>query len=64
MNRWLGGIYIDTIDLVPKAIFYSEEDEGYIACLAEMPTLSAFGAEPNDAMKELEIALGLARGSV
>jgi predicted RNase H-like HicB family nuclease len=37
-------------------IFYSEEDEGYIADIPELPFCSAFGNTPSEALAELEIA--------
>jgi len=46
--------YIDTIQKENIDIFYSEDDEGYIARLTEMPTLSAFWGTPRKAMAESE----------
>lgn len=37
-------------------IFYSEEDESFIATLSEMPTLSGIGDNPEEAFKELKVA--------
>lgn len=37
-------------------IFYSEEDEGYIADIPDLRSCSAFGNSPEEALKELEIA--------
>jgi predicted RNase H-like HicB family nuclease len=37
-------------------IFYSEEDQGYIAMTPGMLGLAAFGATPEEAEKELKIA--------
>lgn len=37
-------------------IFYSEEDEGYIADIPDLETCSAFGKTPDDALHEVEIA--------
>ena len=37
-------------------IFYSEEDEGYIADIPDLEACSAFGATPEEALHELEIA--------
>ena len=34
-------------------IFYSEEDEGYIADIPDLPHCSAFGATPEDALSEV-----------
>ncbi len=51
--------YIDTIQKENINIFYSEDDKGYIASLVRMPTLSAFGNTPGEAMKEMEIVIEL-----
>ncbi len=40
-------------------IFYSEEDEGYIAIVPELPECSAFGETEEDALKEIKIAVDL-----
>lgn len=40
-------------------IFYSEEDEGYIAVVPELPGCSAFGDTEEDALKEIKIAIDL-----
>lgn len=37
-------------------IFYSEEDEGYIADIPDLRYCSAFGETPAKALQELEIA--------
>jgi len=37
-------------------IFYSEEDGGYIADIPDLDTCSAFGATPEDALREVERA--------
>ncbi len=37
-------------------IFYSDEDEGYIADIPDLVYCSAFGATPEDALRELSIA--------
>jgi predicted RNase H-like HicB family nuclease len=37
-------------------IFYSEEDEGYIADIPDLEACSAFGATPEEALRELETA--------
>lgn len=37
-------------------IFYSEEDEGYIADIPDLEACSAFGKTPLEALKEVEIA--------
>jgi predicted RNase H-like HicB family nuclease len=37
-------------------IFYSEEDEGYIADIPDLEYCSAFGSTPERALAELEIA--------
>jgi predicted RNase H-like HicB family nuclease len=40
-------------------IFYSIEDEGYIAVVPELPGCSAFGRSKEEALKEVEIAMSL-----
>jgi predicted RNase H-like HicB family nuclease len=37
-------------------IFYSDEDEGYIADIPDLKSCSAFGATPEEALHEVEIA--------
>ncbi|HZS75197.1 MAG TPA: type II toxin-antitoxin system HicB family antitoxin [Ktedonobacteraceae bacterium] len=37
-------------------IFYSENDEGYIADIPDLKYCSAFGATPEEALKEVLIA--------
>jgi predicted RNase H-like HicB family nuclease len=37
-------------------IFYSDEDEGYIARVPELAGCSAFGKTPEKALKEVNIA--------
>ncbi len=37
-------------------IFYSEEDEGYIADIPDLQYCSAFGETPEEALKEVQIA--------
>jgi predicted RNase H-like HicB family nuclease len=37
-------------------IFYSDEDEGYIADIPDLEACSAFGETPEKALHELEIA--------
>jgi predicted RNase H-like HicB family nuclease len=37
-------------------IFWSEEDGGYIADIPDLEACSAFGASPEEALKEVEIA--------
>lgn len=37
-------------------IFYSEEDEGYIADIPDLEACSAFGATPEQALQELQLA--------
>ncbi len=41
------------------AIFYSEEDEGYIAVVPELPGCSAFGETEEEALKEIKAAIEL-----
>jgi len=40
-------------------IFYSEEDEGFIALAPELPGCSAFGKDEEEALKELKVAIDL-----
>ncbi|MEP7286571.1 MAG: type II toxin-antitoxin system HicB family antitoxin [Chloroflexota bacterium] len=40
-------------------IFYSEEDEGYIADIPDLNACSAFGATPEEALKQVQIAKAL-----
>ncbi|MFH1452928.1 MAG: type II toxin-antitoxin system HicB family antitoxin [Armatimonadota bacterium] len=40
-------------------IFYSDEDEGYIANIAELKGCSAFGLSPEESLKEIKIAAKL-----
>jgi predicted RNase H-like HicB family nuclease len=40
-------------------IFYSEEDEGYVAIVPELPGCSAFGETEEEALKEVKIAIQL-----
>lgn len=40
-------------------IFYSEEDEGFIAVVPELPGCSAFGEIEERALKEVKIAMQL-----
>ena len=37
-------------------VFYSEEDEGYIAIIPDLPRCSAFGETPEEALREIQIA--------
>jgi predicted RNase H-like HicB family nuclease len=37
-------------------IFYSDDDEGYIADIPDLKACSAFGETPEEALQELEIA--------
>lgn len=40
-------------------IFYSEEDEGYIAVVPELPGCSAFGETEEETLKEIKTAMEL-----
>ena len=40
-------------------IFYSEEDDCYIADIPDLPNCSAFGETPDKALKEVQIAKDL-----
>jgi predicted RNase H-like HicB family nuclease len=37
-------------------VFYSEEDEGYIADIPDLPGCSAFGPTPMEALAQVQIA--------
>jgi len=37
-------------------IFYSEQDDGYIADIPDLEACSAFGDTPGEALKQIEIA--------
>ena len=41
------------------SIFYSEEDGGYIADIPDLRFCSAFGATPEEALAEVQIAKGI-----
>ena len=43
----------------PAIVFYSAEDEGYIAKAVDLKGCSAFGETPEQALKELETAVEL-----
>jgi predicted RNase H-like HicB family nuclease len=40
-------------------IFYSDEDEGFIAVVPELPGCSAFGETEEGALSEVKVAIGL-----
>ena len=40
-------------------VFYSKDDEGYIADIPDLKFCSAFGATPEEAVHEVEIAKSL-----
>ena len=40
-------------------IFYSEEDEGYIAVVPELPGCTAFGETEEEALEEIKTAIEL-----
>ena len=44
-------------------IFYSEEDEGYIALAPELPCCSAFGETEEEALREIKVAIDLWLGT-
>jgi len=37
-------------------IFYSDEDEGYVADIPDLPGCSAFGATPEEALEQVQQA--------
>ena len=43
----------------PVEIFYSGEDEGYIANVPDLPYCSAFGETPEEALREVQLAMKL-----
>ena len=43
----------------PVEIFYSAEDEGYIANVPDLPYCSAFGETPEEALREVQVAIKL-----
>jgi predicted RNase H-like HicB family nuclease len=44
------------VDRYPKTVFWSDEDEGYIAIVPDLPGCSAFGETPEKALTEIEDA--------
>ena len=40
-------------------VFWSEEDEGYIAVCPELEGISAYGESREDALRELDVAIDL-----
>jgi len=40
-------------------IFFSDEDEGFIAVVPELPGCSAFGETEEEALSEVKVAIGL-----
>jgi len=40
-------------------IFFSDEDEGFIAVVPELPGCSAFGETEEEALQEVKVAIGL-----
>ena len=47
------------ISMLSIEIFYSEEDNGYIAVVPELPGCSAFGETEEEALEEVKIAMEL-----
>jgi antitoxin HicB len=47
----------------PAQVFFSEEDEGFIAIAPDLPGCSAFGATQEEALAELQIAIDVWRGA-
>lgn len=43
----------------PVEIFYSAEDEGYIANVPDLLYCSAFGKTPEEALQEVQVAIKL-----
>ena len=53
-NRWINKMHRYAIE-----IFFSEEDEGYIAIVPELPGCSAFGNDEKSALEEVMVAMDL-----
>jgi antitoxin HicB len=47
----------------PAQVFFSEEDEGFIATAPDLPGCSAFGATQEEALAELQVAIDVWRGA-
>jgi antitoxin HicB len=47
----------------PAQVFFSEEDEGFIAIAPDLPGCSAFGATQEEALAELQVAIDVWRGA-
>lgn len=45
---------MSTVDRYPKQVFWSDEDEGYIAVAPDLPGSSAFGESEQEALAELD----------
>ncbi len=43
----------------PVLVFYSDEDEGYIATVPDLKGCSAFGNTPDETLKEIKTAMEL-----
>jgi len=50
---------MDRMHKYAMEIFYSEEDEGYIAIAPELPGCSAFGKTEEEALEEVRVAVDL-----
>lgn len=46
-------------DLYERKMFYSKEDQSWIAVAPKLPGCSAFGKTRNEARRELDIAINL-----
>lgn len=46
-----------TTDTLTISVFWSDDDEGYIATVAEMPGISAFGETREEALVEIGVAI-------
>ncbi|MBI5245104.1 MAG: type II toxin-antitoxin system HicB family antitoxin [Elusimicrobia bacterium] len=47
------------VDLYERKVFYSKEDQGWIAVAPELPGCSAYGKTSERALKELDTAIEL-----
>lgn len=45
------------IDHLPRLVFWSEEDDAYVATVPGLPLVSAFGDSEDEAREELAVAL-------
>lgn len=58
-SRLLEELRIQRMSKYAMEIFYSEEDEGYIVVVPELPGCSAFGRTEEEALEEVKVAMEL-----